>query len=285
MKIMRIILSAIFAVLLLTPATRAQGQQNLVKAELLANVSAIAPGEPFTVAVKLTITPGWHIYWINPGDSGLPTTVKWDLPDGFKADALQYPAPRRIELPGGLVNYGYEDDAVFLAHITPPSDLKASDDVPIEAKISWLVCKENCIKGGTTAKLSLPAAAKSQAANEADFAKWKRMIPVNADQLSGISINVDPLDISDGSGKTQIKATVPLDNCLAIPGPSDDLTITCGQPKVTANGTTFPVEAKVLAGQKASESSIIVVIVPENLSGGGYQVMIPITQSNKQPSG
>jgi DsbC/DsbD-like thiol-disulfide interchange protein len=278
---MRIMLIAIVAVYALAPAS-VQAQQNLVKAELLADQANIVAGVPFTVAVKLTITSGWHTYWINPGDSGLPTTVKWNLPDGFTAEPLQYPAPKRIDLPGGLINYGYLDQAVFMARITPPKDLPASDEVPIEAKVSWLVCKDRCIKGGAVVRLSLPVAAQSQAANESDFAKWQKMIPASAEKLSDIKITADPIDLSSGTGKTEIKATIPLKDCIAIPGPSDTMTLTCGPPTVTDLSTSFPIQAKLLAGQKTTDASFIVLIVPKDSSAGGYQVTVPIAQTNNQ---
>ncbi len=274
MGFMRNILIAILSMIAFAPALRAAEQPDLVKAELLADVSAIAPGQPFTVAVKLTITSGWHIYWINPGDSGLPTTVKWNLPDGFSADPLQYPAPKRIELPGGLVNYGYDKR---FPGASPPKNLTASDGVPIEGKISWLVCKENCIKGGETVKISLPVAL---AGNVEDFTKWQRMIPVGAERLSGIGIGADPMDVSGGTGQTEIKATIPLKDCIAIPGPSDTMTLTCGPPTVTDGATTFPIQATVLAGQKVTDPSFIVLIVPKDSSAGEYQVTVPISSAS-----
>jgi DsbC/DsbD-like thiol-disulfide interchange protein len=195
---------------------------------------------------------------------------------------LQYPAPKRIELPGGLINYGYEDQAVFLARITPAKNLAASGDIPIEAKISWLVCKENCIKGGTTAKLSLPIADKPQPANEPDFHKWQQLIPRPAENLTDIQITAAPIDVSKGTGTTQIKTTIPLKDCIAIPGPSQSMNITCASPVVTATGTIVSVDAQVLAGQKVTEPSFIVLIVPKDSSAGGYQVTVPIAQSSKQ---
>src|SRR5437867_6329056 len=112
-----------------------------VQAELLADVSAIQTGKPFTIGVRLTIRPGWHVYWKNPGDSGIPTTVEFTLPDGFVACELQYPVPHRIEAAGGIVNYGYEDEVMLLAKITTSTALK-QQSVHLVAKVNWLVCQE-----------------------------------------------------------------------------------------------------------------------------------------------
>src|SRR5947208_16323071 len=76
-----------------------------VEAELVSEKTAIAPGEPLTVALLLRMERGWHTYWQNPGDSGLPTKLDWNLPSGVSAGAIQWPAPRALPV-GPLGNYG-----------------------------------------------------------------------------------------------------------------------------------------------------------------------------------
>src|ERR1700728_141868 len=112
----------ILGIVLLMSATARAGH---VQADLLSDVSAVQPGKPFWLGVRLKVDPGWHVYWKNPGDSGLPTRVKFSLPDGFTADALQFPAPQRLVLPGGIVCFGYENSVMLLAKITPPENLPA----------------------------------------------------------------------------------------------------------------------------------------------------------------
>src|SRR5689334_20833376 len=81
--------------------------RTLVTPELLSEVSTIIPGKPFTAGLYLKIAPGWHTYWINPGDSGLPVKIEWKLPEGWKAGALQWPVPTKHLEPGDMVTYGY----------------------------------------------------------------------------------------------------------------------------------------------------------------------------------
>src|SRR5689334_5801285 len=109
----------------------------LVTPKLVADVSSVAPGRPFTVGVVMQLAPKWHVYWINPGDSGLVPAVEWKLPPGFAAGELQFPVPTKIDLPGGLVNYGYEDEVMLLATITPPKELTAGASIPIDAKLTY----------------------------------------------------------------------------------------------------------------------------------------------------
>src|SRR5689334_12521666 len=79
------------------PAAGALPQErNQIKATLLADVSAVRPGATFNVGVLLEIAPGWHVYWTNPGDSGLATEVKFQFPEGFKVGDLRYPTPSRF---------------------------------------------------------------------------------------------------------------------------------------------------------------------------------------------
>src|SRR4029453_5883784 len=94
-------------------------QTENVRAELLADASAVKPGEPFWVALRQTIRPKWHTYWKNPGDSGLPTEIAWKLPDGAKADPIVWPTPSLINV-SGVINYGFSDDILLMVRITPP---------------------------------------------------------------------------------------------------------------------------------------------------------------------
>jgi len=104
-----------------------------VKAHLVSEVSAIAPGQSFWVALEFNIRDGWHTYWRNPGDSGQATTLKWQLPPGFTAGDIVWTTPHRFEIPP-LVNYGYAKHAVHLVNITAPRDLKAGAPIVLSAK-------------------------------------------------------------------------------------------------------------------------------------------------------
>jgi thiol:disulfide interchange protein DsbD len=84
-----------------------------VEAELVAATAGLVPGEPVTVALRLSMEKGWHTYWQNPGDSGLPTTLAWKLPAGIEAGPIEWPAPRELPV-GPLVNYGYEGEVLHL---------------------------------------------------------------------------------------------------------------------------------------------------------------------------
>ncbi len=148
-------------------------------AEVVAEVSEIAPGEPFRIALKITHAPHWHTYYLNPGQVGFPPAVEWELPEGFQAEDLRFPVPM-VGTFSGLPFYGYEGETWFLQTITPPATLKAGETVTLSGEASWLACKESCIPGDAELKLTLPVAA-SAAPNPAaaeGFAKADAAMPL-----------------------------------------------------------------------------------------------------------
>ena len=155
------ILAALACCLWLLP--NASGQirnEQHVKAELIANAAGVNPGHSLRVGVRLKIDPKWHVYWKYPGDAGMPTSVKWTLPEGFTVGELQYPLPHEFDEPGGIVVYGYEDEVMLSAIVTPPKNLvvKAGPvvNVVLKAEVSWLVCADVCIPGKADVELTLP---------------------------------------------------------------------------------------------------------------------------------
>jgi thiol:disulfide interchange protein len=140
-----------FALLLLLTGT-CFAQAGEAAARLIAERGEIAPGQTVTVALEENIAPGWHTYWINPGDAGAPTTIDWSLPPGWRASAIEWPYPKRLPT-GPLMDYGYEGKVWLLVKLTAPTDA-ASGPVTLKAKANWLVCKQVCIPEDVD--LSLP---------------------------------------------------------------------------------------------------------------------------------
>lgn len=130
--------------------------------ELESEVSAIQPGKPFWLSLEFEMEPGWHIYWRNPGDSGLAAQMNWTLPEGFKTQDVHWPHPHRIEYEG-LVNYGYEGIARLLIPVIPPEQLDANATHEFNVKASWLICKDICIPESGTATLTLGTNANEEA--------------------------------------------------------------------------------------------------------------------------
>jgi DsbC/DsbD-like thiol-disulfide interchange protein len=155
---------------------------DLVTVKLLADSAAIEPGKPFRLGVLFTIEPGWHIYWTNPGDSGTPTRVEFKLPAGFKAGPVQYPVPTKFTQPGDLVAYGYANEVLLIATVTPAPDLKPGQTVSVAAACDFLVCEKVCLPGKAAPSLSLPVS-KFEPANSDVFGAWLKQVPVDPESI------------------------------------------------------------------------------------------------------
>ncbi len=196
-------LLALLLVLIAAPAFgQSVVQTENVRAELLADVSAVKPGEPFWVGLRQTIRPKWHTYWKNPGDSGLPTEIAWKLPEGAKADPIVWPRPHLFDL-SGVINYGFKDEATLLVRITPPAN--ASGNFRLAAEANWLVCEDVCIPEDAKLELTLPVTATgapAPPATRAIFDKARQLVPMQSPWPAryGIAKSGDPTLIVEAKG-------------------------------------------------------------------------------------
>jgi thiol:disulfide interchange protein DsbD len=154
----------------------ARASENVAVA-LLAEQASVQPGRPFHVGLRMKIRRGWHTYWKNPGDSGLPLRIAWDLPGGFSAGPIEWPAPERFQ-ENTLVTYGYGGEAFFPIEIVPP-DSVAGDSVTIAGTFDWLECAEVCVPASATLRLSLPVRPETPKPGRAarEFTEARSRIP------------------------------------------------------------------------------------------------------------
>ena len=253
--------------------------KDMVKTQLLADVDSIAPGKPFTVGVKFKMEPGWHIYWINPGDTGIPTNITFTLPEGFTAGDVLFPAPEKFVMPGNIIAFGYEDEVMLMATITPPSDLKDGSQVKIGTKTQWLVCsKDECVPGSANDELKMTvASAKPQATNEAEFAKWREQIP-KATSNARVEVHVDA---PNGQFKSAT-GTITLDwkgqhpeKIEWFPIAPDQLLITQTGIKTDGNVTTIEFKADALPGEKITDATFSSVVA-YTIDGKRASVIVPV---------
>ena len=112
--------------------------------EIFSAGSRIKPGGSIVIGLQFRLDPGWHIYWKNPGDSGLPPAVEWDLPDGFEVESVRWPTPHRVTV-GGIVNFVHEGEPSLLFRMRVPKDFKLGTRMHISADVNYLVCEELCL--------------------------------------------------------------------------------------------------------------------------------------------
>ncbi len=149
-----------------------------VRVRLAAEDSAVAPGSTVTVALAQDIRPGWHTYWINPGDAGAPTEIKWTLPQGWRAGPIQWPTPKRLPV-GPLVDYGYEGKPWLLQQLKVPATAKPGDMIVLKAAVDWLACKDVCVPEDATLSLPLKIGNTTPDPTVArDFAQARSKLPL-----------------------------------------------------------------------------------------------------------
>ncbi|MDD5201055.1 MAG: protein-disulfide reductase DsbD family protein [Terrimicrobiaceae bacterium] len=151
--------------------------RTLVEPRLIADTTAIVPGQPFRVGLVLKMAPKWHTYWEYAGDAGIPTQIKWQLPPGFAVGPIEWPLPEAILEPGDIQVYAYGGEVMLVQTIRPPASLAVGESVELKADASWLVCAELCIPGKAALSLSLPVASSAEPANADAFARTVRSVP------------------------------------------------------------------------------------------------------------
>ncbi|HTQ15473.1 MAG TPA: protein-disulfide reductase DsbD domain-containing protein [Rhizomicrobium sp.] len=176
---MRRFLLACLLLLAAAPAAADDISSPKVTPRLVAETDEIAPGGKVAVALEEVIAPDWHTYWSNPGEAGLPTTIDWTLPAGWKAGPIQWPYPKRLPV-GPLMNYGYEGTVWLLTDVTAPADAAPGTVVTLRAHASWLVCQRVCIPGDAALSIPLSVSAvprRPYATTQETFAAWRARIP------------------------------------------------------------------------------------------------------------
>jgi len=151
-----------------------------VEAELIAENTALKPGDNW-VALRVKPDAGWHTYWRNPGDTGIPTQLNWTLPKDVSAGPIQWPYPQLHKL-GELAYFGYGEQTLHLVQITVSAHWPAGTPVTLKAEAKWLVCADVCIPGKKEVSLSLPLSASPAADSRwtALFAETRARLPIAA---------------------------------------------------------------------------------------------------------
>jgi thiol:disulfide interchange protein/DsbC/DsbD-like thiol-disulfide interchange protein len=156
---------------------------------LLTDVQSIQPGSRFTVGVLMTMDPGWHTYWKNAGEAGLPTSVTWKLPQGITAGEIQWPLPEKHIESGDILTYGYANENMLLVPMEASSSLKAGSKVTLEAEVNWLECERMCVPGSASVELTVAVnAAAPRPADTALFQSYSNKTPRPASDNKQVTI-------------------------------------------------------------------------------------------------
>jgi DsbC/DsbD-like thiol-disulfide interchange protein len=168
-KRLSVLLSTLFLAVAFNPCASAQSIAiTHAKVNLVAESNSLQAGKTAWIGVLFDLEKGWHIYWENPGDSGEPPKVQWQLPAGFHAGEVRWPAPVRLGT-GKVIDYGYEGRVLLPVPVQVPANYTTGKPVIVSADIRYLICREVCIPAKAQAKLSIPSANPSSDATQREL--------------------------------------------------------------------------------------------------------------------
>lgn len=139
-----------------SPARAEPFRSERVQLDLVAQDGAAVPGRETVVALHVRLSPGWHTYWRNSGDAGLPPVFAWTLPQGWSAGETVWPAPGRMPEGGGtLMTYGWEGEVWLPVRLKVPAGARPGQSVEVGARVTILVCADICVPEAASLTTSL----------------------------------------------------------------------------------------------------------------------------------
>jgi DsbC/DsbD-like thiol-disulfide interchange protein len=172
-----------------------------VVVSLLSAADSITPGIENFIGFYLKPEPHWHVYWQNPGDSGLAPKLKWRPQPQVSIGDIQWPFPELIPVEH-LMNYGYSGDVLLPVPVTISKDY-TDDQITFKVSASWLVCKIACVPGKADLSLTLPLAAQGEAVTRTHQALFDQALS----KVPGLlSLQGAPVNISDSEVSIQLYA-------------------------------------------------------------------------------
>lgn len=237
-------------------AARAQAPSR-VRVEAIPEFASVTSGRAFHVAVRFTIPAGCHISWVNPGESGLPTTLTWKTPAGFLAEATEWPFPERDET-AGLVSHVYRGAVVVVTQFVVDSAPRSGSAV-LRAEFSWGVCGATCMpeKGAVEVPLPVrPGATEPTAA-------WRALEP----SLEALPVAAVDLTVRAAARRDSVRLTITGPRMASMGGSAVFFPLPSGAAVVvrtqrTARGVTVTLPARILRGHPGELSGVLVAEQP-----------------------
>lgn len=257
-----------------------------VDVRLVASTTAIEAGKQFEVGVLLHMQPGWHVYWLNPGDAGLPTSVRWTVPNGFSVGGLRWPVPQRFEQPGGVVGYGYLDSVLLSATVTSPATLAGAGSIPVRADVGWLACEKICVRGRKTLDVALGRDADPAANAPGLFADWAKRLPIDPRSESAPATvtargNV-PADGTPGTVTVDIDWKQQPASVEWFPPDDPALDVQAAHSRTDGGRTRLTFQAKRLSGQQPKQAVLESVVGYTDGSGVRHGLRVPVDLDGKE---
>ena len=152
------------------------------QAKLVLSADTAKPGDTILAGVDLKMDPDWHTYWKNPGDAGMATEIKWQLPPGITNGEIEWPLPQKFP-PIEVTTYGYTNEVMLLVPLTLASNLPAGP-VDLKANVSWLECKDVCIPANQDVEATLNVGLETKKSDgDALIQSWQNKVPQDASTI------------------------------------------------------------------------------------------------------
>lgn len=263
---MRLGLTPLTAAVLLAAGVPTAGAASdaLVEARLVVDTAAPAPGSQLWAGVHLVMAEGWHVYWHNPGESGLATEVRWEDLGGVEISPTQWPAPAAFESPGGISSYGYGGEVVLPARLLVPAE--GWPRQPLAAWVGWLACREKCVLGEARLELELPVTAAVAARGRELIEDAVAATPAPAEAAPFAVRTVTGPDTGDGAGDLVAWLSWPAEAPARVewfPAPGEGLRVT--EARAASRGALTRLDARV--GRDRPEASLPGVLVATDDAG------------------
>ena len=260
------------ALLLATAAPAAH-----TEAQLLLAADVARPGDTVLAGVKLTMEPGWHTYWKNPGAAGQATSIKWTLPPGVTAGEIQWPLPKK-DVVSDIITFDYEHEVVLLVPLTLDKNVTPGT-VNIGAKVSWLECNESCIPAGTDVEAGLEVGSETKNSSEAALlTEWSAKIPSSEKKFTAHAFWQEPVTNNTRELRFEVDWTTPAATMHRTvdfyPDASEDFEIQAATKKILdATGQlNFTKSVKKFSGEWPQKISGVLVV-----DEAAYETEFPVT--------
>lgn len=196
-------------VLFVTDSEADPVQTENAEIEIISEQMTVQPGQTIWIGVRMDLREGWHVYWRNPGDSGMPLMLEWANAEGVEVGEIHWPYPEWIDV-SGLTSYGYHGEKLFMMEATIPEHLSAGDEVTFMAEADWLICEKVCIPEYAEIERTLTVTSGDvEYADEwlAIFSETREQLPVKLDywrasasyegRTATLTLTTDAFDIPD----------------------------------------------------------------------------------------
>ncbi len=268
-----------------------------VRAKFVLSRPSALPGETVDVGVLLTLDERWHVYWRNPGDAGLATSLDISSETPVKVGPIQWPTPISFVQPGNIAGYGYEGEVLLWRSVTIPESVDANEvhELTLRVSASWLGCREACVPGEADDKLKLTVAKKGDrqepesdpVRQEAElFGKWQDCLPISPDDPNAPDVRVQADFDPNSGGRFRVTVAWSGRRPAKLQWFPDTIpSLTFGDVDISSGGrkTVLAIPAKVLEGQSVRRRRAVGLLAWSDREGRRRSLRIVLPLSSPGP--